>query len=929
LNGTESDTQIQGCTIVEGNVVVNNKANTLTDRSLSALATITEITGFLEITNLGSLTTLPLHGLRLIRGQQTRQNPTLGDSNYSLLIGDASEFVQLPFTQLREISNGDVLLANMKKLCNSDTIDWEDIQNGRQDGLVALLVKSASCQPCNESCGDYCWAPDICQIRSFKACSSACDGRCAHPGVFGCCDSQCAGGCYAARNNSQCVACKSYQSGNECVDQCHPLEIYNHTSFQYVPNPNAQYIHGFQCVSQCPGSMFYDGQICVDSCPVGKYADKNSVCVDCNGICPKDCVGGMLNIGTVGNFTNCTRILTHLKINGTGLTLEDLQTLISVRHIRDYLDITHLPASVTSLSFLGNLEEIAGNNTRNLNSLAVESNEQLKELGLRSLQRIVAGDIYVAFNNQLCVNLTRQNLVAAGVINSDQKVTIFNLMDCSSHPPCHSQCNASLGCWAAEDSQQCLGCQNFDYDGTCVGDCGGGTDRLIFSDLKRKECLPCHEECAVGHGCSGVNPDDCMQCKNVRDGPFCRSRCPPGKYLDSKNNHCQSCHSACNGNCTGSGSHKGQGGCDDCDLFILNDNETSVIECADPTTGCPIHKYEHLIVEPDSHLFILHRVCRECDPQCIACAGPGPTNCCANAIDNGQCVSTCPPNKYQSLNSTCEICPAKCGELGCQLMTNTSPVECNECPYLVNSSGINICVSMCPSDRPIVNASNQVCLNQCDQVIVDINGTKFCSECPDNSFVESDGNNTYCSNCHTECHHVAGKKTCLNGSNHVESCLNGCQNFLQGNYCVQACDSNSVPIGQTGSSSSQLGECVKQLMTTTVSTVTRATIDLMETIMPTATTSQVGDNAQNLDDGSDVTVIIIAAAAGGAVLVLLLLAIICCAYHQRHQKKLNLNTVISNDIAMVNKFACLSVCLSVSVSLSFFLLDCLFFVGNS
>ena len=275
-------------------------------------------------------------------------------------------------------------------------------------------------------------------------------------------------------------------------------------------------------------------------------------------------------------------------------------------------------------------------------------------------------------------------------------------------------------------------------------------------------------------------------------------------------------------------------------------------------------------------------MCRECDPQCTSCFGTGPAKCssrnCVSVIDNGVCLPSCPPNKYQSVNSTCEKCPEKCGELGCLLTTNTSHIKCKECPYLIDINGSNICVSICPTDHPIVNASNQMCLDQCHQFIVHKNGTRFCqsecpnntfinrnsnechpecpnntfinrnsnecqSECPNNSFIEPDVDDEliYCSNCHTECRRVAGKKTCLNASNHVTACLNGCQNYHQGNHCVPACDENTVPVtegpGQASNSSSEyfVMECVEMTvkMTTPNVVTTLETMTASSTVTPT------------------------------------------------------------------------------------------------
>ena len=63
-----------------------------------------------------------------------------GIREYSVIIGNAMELRYWPATQLQEISNGDVLLYDMPKLCNMDKIDWEDVQNRRVNGVVTVSV---------------------------------------------------------------------------------------------------------------------------------------------------------------------------------------------------------------------------------------------------------------------------------------------------------------------------------------------------------------------------------------------------------------------------------------------------------------------------------------------------------------------------------------------------------------------------------------------------------------------------------------------------------------------------------------------------------------------------------------------------------------------------------------------------------------------
>lgn len=50
-------------------------------------------------------------------------------------------------------------------------------------------------------------------------------------------------------------ACKNFKNGDECVEMCPPMEIYDKVQFKRVPNPNAKYAYGTLCVPKCPGEL--------------------------------------------------------------------------------------------------------------------------------------------------------------------------------------------------------------------------------------------------------------------------------------------------------------------------------------------------------------------------------------------------------------------------------------------------------------------------------------------------------------------------------------------------------------------------------------------------------------------------------------------------------------------------------------------------
>ena len=74
--------------------------------------------------------------------------------------------------------------------------------------------------------------------------------------------------------------------------------------------------------------------------------------------------------------------------------------------------------------------------------------------------------------------------------------------------------------------------------------------------------------------------NQCGQCKNVKDGPYCVPECPLKKY-DNENGVCRPCHSNCRGGCTGPGNKIGEGACNQCQMAVL-DIHGNVSSCLSP-----------------------------------------------------------------------------------------------------------------------------------------------------------------------------------------------------------------------------------------------------------------------------------------------------------------------------------------------------------
>lgn len=119
-----------GCRTVDGNIEVIMEADfpnldnvSLTGANFTFFSEITEVTGYIYIRGMPSLTLLSFPRLRLIRGRQTFI------SQFALAI-EISSITRLYMPRLTEITNGNVIFAhNTPPLCSSASVNWADIIN--------------------------------------------------------------------------------------------------------------------------------------------------------------------------------------------------------------------------------------------------------------------------------------------------------------------------------------------------------------------------------------------------------------------------------------------------------------------------------------------------------------------------------------------------------------------------------------------------------------------------------------------------------------------------------------------------------------------------------------------------------------------------------------------------------------------------------
>ncbi|XP_028972487.2 receptor tyrosine-protein kinase erbB-4 isoform X2 [Esox lucius] len=577
--------QYDNCEVVMGNLEITSIDR---NRNLSFLKSIREVTGYVLVA-LNQFEYLPLENLRIVRGTK------LYEGRYALAIflnyrhDGQYGLKQLGLRNLTEILNGGVYVDQNKFLCHADTIHWRDIIKSPQAELLVVPSSNNSglgCKRCHRSCNGRCWGhqEDQCQSLTKTVCAEQCDGRCFGPYVSDCCHRECAGGCSGPKD-TDCFACTNFNDTGACVTQCPQPFVYNPTTFQLENNPRAKYTYGSFCVEKCPHNFVVDHSSCVRACPSNKMeVEQNRIkmCIACTHICPKVCDGigtGSLqaaqtvDASNIEKFVNCTKIngnliflITGIKgdmYHGIGaLDPERLSVFRTVREITGFLNIQSWPENMTDLSVFSNLETIGGRSLYSGISLLILKQRWISSLQFQSLDEISAGNVYITNNSRLCFYNT-VNWTSLFRTNN-QKVLIRNNRapsECTQQKMVCDRLCSEAGCWGP-GPDQCLSCRFFRRGRICVSSCN-----LYDGDVREfangSVCLECDSQCEKAQDksvtCLGPGPDQCIDCRNFKDGPNCVEKCPDGlqgansfifKYAES-NNECHPCHVNCTQGCIG------------------------------------------------------------------------------------------------------------------------------------------------------------------------------------------------------------------------------------------------------------------------------------------------------------------------------------------------------------------------------------------
>ena len=116
-----------GCRAIDGNIHVVMGSNfpdlntvSLNESNFTFFSEVTEVTGYILLQRIPTLTLLSFPKLRLIRGRQT-------SSGFALAIG-SSNIMRLYMPRLTEITSGNVIFAqNIPPLCSAASVNWTDI----------------------------------------------------------------------------------------------------------------------------------------------------------------------------------------------------------------------------------------------------------------------------------------------------------------------------------------------------------------------------------------------------------------------------------------------------------------------------------------------------------------------------------------------------------------------------------------------------------------------------------------------------------------------------------------------------------------------------------------------------------------------------------------------------------------------------------
>ncbi|RLU25658.1 hypothetical protein DMN91_001815 [Ooceraea biroi] len=258
------------CTIIEGSITILDQSfegfqhvypnytfgkryEKMHPDKLEVFRTLKEITGYLNIQGDHP----DFKNLSYFRNLEVIGGRTLTEYFASLYIVKTS-LVSFGLSSLKKIYSGSIAILENKNLCYAQSINWTRIKKSLEhESLLSNNRNESECIKdglvCDEQCSDEgCWGPGPAQCLSCKnfILGNDCLQDCTAPGIYQAdeetckmCHEECDGSC-TGPNADQCIKCKHVRDGPFCVPEC--------PSSKYNDNGQCKHCHE-NCVGGCEG----------------------------------------------------------------------------------------------------------------------------------------------------------------------------------------------------------------------------------------------------------------------------------------------------------------------------------------------------------------------------------------------------------------------------------------------------------------------------------------------------------------------------------------------------------------------------------------------------------------------------------------------------------------------------------------------------
>jgi len=521
----------------------------------------------------------------------------------------------------------------------------------------------------------------------------------------------------------------SSNSTNYCYDECPPNESYKYNNICWENCPEGTFANPItkECHKECPeGLNFYDIidgiKMCKISCPSNKFILSNEtnggMCYD---KCPSD-------YNYIGGSNTCLKICSEQPDIG--------QYIVEVDHSNEY------PIYKCSFS--------CGENYT-----VIETKECHKE----------CPDGSYTSPNKMCYS-------ANCSIDSDYP---FSTIDDSGKKVCAKKCHKNESNFGDDKicSNKCKDNEIIDYDGKCVSKC----ENPYYKYYEDGKCV---QKCSEGNKSLKNNTcvEKCINNENYVEGNECRTSCDSG-HFQKYNNDINDKEIICVENCeqyefyyeTGSiyNIYKCLPNCNEGD-YIIEGTQICVKECSSQYYTYYNGTDKRCVLKcPSDKLFTDQRTCmKECPKTGNKYHIEGETNCrysCpeGSKIDNNECKSICPKDKYLDFKG--ENCINEC--VGNYLYYIEGINQClRECPikngYFIEGKK---CVTSCSEQNPFLNGVN--CQEECDKYVEEYSYNNCTEKCPDD--------------------HPFYKKSKI-GEKEIKSCIRNCELSMPDGECVSQCN---------------------------------------------------------------------------------------------------------------------------------------------